>query len=238
MQAAGISHIGLVREKNEDKYIMDLQQKLFVICDGMGGHKGGKIASAMAAQVIERQYTSNDEQDRAAALNAAINAANQKIWQAGSDNPEYQEMGTTATAAVIAGERLIVAHVGDSSLFLLRDGQIRKITTDHTLARQMVIDGLLGEDEIRTCAYNHILTRAVGVQANIEIDNYTEVIQPGDQIILCSDGLTDMLADEEILEIMNENKAAADLDQLARALVDAALNKGGYDNTTIIVLGI
>ena len=132
MQAAGISHIGLVREKNEDKYIMDLQQKLFVICDGMGGHKGGKIASAMAAQVIERQYTSNDEQDRSVALNAAIIAANQKIWQVGSDNPEYQEMGTTATAAVIAGERLIVAHVGDSSLFLLRDGQIRKITTDHT----------------------------------------------------------------------------------------------------------
>ena len=238
MQAAGISHIGLVREKNEDKYIMDLQQKLFVICDGMGGHKGGKIASAMAAQVIERQYTSNDEQDRAAALNAAINAANQKIWQVGSDNPEYQEMGTTATAAVIAGERLIVAHVGDSSLFLLRDGQIRKITTDHTLARQMVMDGLLGEDEIRTCAYNHILTRAVGVQANIEIDNYTEIIQPGDQIILCSDGLTDMLAEEEMLEIMNENKAAADPEQLARALVDAALNKGGYDNITIIVLVI
>ncbi|NLF44500.1 MAG: Stp1/IreP family PP2C-type Ser/Thr phosphatase [Syntrophomonadaceae bacterium] len=238
MQAAGISHIGLVREKNEDKYIMDLQQKLFVICDGMGGHKGGKIASAMAAQVIERQYTSNDEQDRAAALNAAINAANQKIWQVGSDNPEYQEMGTTATAAVIAGERLIVAHVGDSSLFLLRDGQICKITTDHTLARQMVMDGLLDEDEVRTCSYNHILTRAVGVQENIEIDNYTEIIQPGDQIILCSDGLTDMLAEEEMLEIMNENKAAADPEQLARALVDAALNKGGYDNITIIVLVI
>lgn len=238
MQAAGISHIGLVREKNEDKYIMDLQQKLFVICDGMGGHKGGKIASAMAAQVIERQYTSNDEQDRAAALNAAINAANQKIWQVGSDNPEYQEMGTTATAAVIEDERLIVAHVGDSSLFLLRDGQICKITTDHTLARQMVMDGLLDEDEVRTCSYNHILTRAVGVQENIEIDNYTEIIQPGDQIILCSDGLTDMLAEEEMLEIMNENKAAADPEQLARALVDAALNKGGYDNITIIVLVI
>ncbi len=238
MQAAGISHIGLVREKNEDKYIMDLQQKLFVICDGMGGHKGGKIASAMAAQVIERQYTSNDEQDRSVALNAAIIAANQKIWQVGSDNPEYQEMGTTATAAVIAGERLIVAHVGDSSLFLLRDGQICKITTDHTLARQMVMDGLLDEDEVRTCSYNHILTRAVGVQENIEIDNYTEIIQPGDQIILCSDGLTDMLAEEEMLEIMNENKAAADPEQLARALVDAALNKGGYDNITIIVLVI
>ena len=207
MQAAGISHIGLVREKNEDKYIMDLQQKLFVICDGMGGHKGGKIASAMAAQVIERQYTSNDEQDRSVALNAAIIAANQKIWQVGSDNPEYQEMGTTATAAVIEDERLIVAHVGDSSLFLLRDGQICKITTDHTLARQMVMDGLLDEDEVRTCSYNHILTRAVGVQENIEIDNYTG-IQPGDQIILCSDGLTDMLAEEEMLEIMNENKAA------------------------------
>lgn len=238
MQAAGISHIGLVREKNEDKYIMDLQQKLFVICDGMGGHKGGKIASAMAAQVIERQYTSNDEQDRSVALNAAINAANQKIWQVGSDNPEYQEMGTTATAAVIEDERLIVAHVGDSSLFLLRDGQICKITTDHTLARQMVMDGLLDEDEVRTCSYNHILTRAVGVQENIEIDNYTEIIQPGDQIILCSDGLTDMLAEEEMLEIMNENKAAADPEQLARALVDAALNKGGYDNITIIVLVI
>lgn len=238
MQAAGISHIGLVREKNEDKYIMDLQQKLFVICDGMGGHKGGKIASAMAAQVIERQYTSNDEQDRSAALNAAIIAANQKIWQVGSDNPEYQEMGTTATAAVIEDERLIVAHVGDSSLFLLRDGQICKITTDHTLARQMVMDGLLDEDEVRTCSYNHILTRAVGVQENIEIDNYTEIIQPGDQIILCSDGLTDMLAEEEMLEIMNENKAAADPEQLARALVDAALNKGGYDNITIIVLVI
>ena len=238
MQAAGISHIGLVRERNEDKFIMDLQHKLFVICDGMGGHKGGKIASAMAAQVIERQFINTDEPDKVIALNAAICAANLKVWQVGSENAEYQEMGTTATAAVIEDESLIIAHVGDSCLFLLRGGQIRKVTTDHTLARQMVIDGLLTEDEVRTCSYNHILTRAVGVQESIEIDNYIEKIQPGDQIILCSDGLTDMLEDTEILEIMNKNKAAADPEPLAKALVDAALNKGGYDNTTVIVLGI
>jgi protein phosphatase len=123
-------------------------------------------------------------------------------------------------------------------LFLLRDDQIRKITTDHTLARQMVIDGLLTENEVRTCSYNHVLTRAVGVQKNIEIDNYTEIIQPGDHILLCSDGLTDMLEDDEILDIVSQNKAGADPEKIAGALVDAALNKGGYDNITVIVLCI
>lgn len=238
MQAAGISHIGLVRKKNEDKYIMDLQEKLFVICDGMGGHKGGKVASAMAARVIERQYINRNEQDKIAALNKAISAANLKIWRVGSKNAEFQEMGTTATAAVIEDEHLMIAHVGDSCLFLLRDDQIRKITTDHTLARQMVIDGLLTENEVRTCSYNHVLTRAVGVQKNIEIDNYTEIIQPGDHILLCSDGLTDMLEDDEILDIVSQNKAGADPEKIAGALVDAALNKGGYDNITVIVLCI
>lgn len=238
MQAAGISHIGLVRKKNEDKYIMDLQQQLFVICDGMGGHKGGKVASAIATQVIERHFITSDVTDKMAALNAAIKAANLKIWRVGSKKAEFHEMGTTATAAVIEDDRLLIAHVGDSSLFLLRDNQIAKITVDHTLAHQMVIDGLLKESEVRTCSYNHILTRAVGVQENVKIDNYTEIIQPGDHIIICSDGLTDMLEEDEISAITNENSAAADAEKIAETLVATALNKGGYDNITVIVLYI
>lgn len=238
MEAAGISHIGLVRKKNEDQYIISIEEKLFVVCDGMGGHKGGKVASAMAAQVIERHFISGDRQDKTAALNMAVSAANLKIWRAGLKNTKFQEMGTTVTAAVIEGERLLAAHVGDSSLFLLRGSQIKKVTAEHTLARQMVSDGLLKESELRTCSYNHILTRALGVKEDVEIDNYMEIIQPGDYIILCSDGLTDMLTEEEIAAIVNDNKNDADIETIARILVEAAIDKGGFDNITVIVLYI
>ena len=238
MDAAGISHIGLVRKKNEDKFILDSNHNLFVICDGMGGHKGGEIASSIAAQIIGNTFRLSYNQDKMAALNVAISEANLKIWQAGVEKPEFQEMGTTVTAAIINDNSLIIANVGDSSIFLLRENQIKKLTTDHTLARQMVVDGLLKETEVRSCSYNHVLTRALGVQQNVLIDNYIETILPQDYIILCSDGLSDMLEEAEMLSLINENKAGANAKAIAQKLVDAALHKGGHDNITVIVLCI
>jgi protein phosphatase len=238
MDAAGLSHIGLVRKKNEDNFILDREHNLFVICDGMGGHKGGDTASRIATEIIGSAFSRGDEQDKIAALNNAIIKANDSIWQAGLEEIEFHEMGTTVTAAFIENDSLTIANVGDSSLYLLRENQIKKITRDHTLAQQMVIDGLLKESEVRTCSYNHVLTRALGVQEEVHIDNFTIEIKPRDYIVLCSDGLSDMLEDIEILSIINHYRSDANAEQLAEKLVNAALDKGGYDNITVIVLCI
>jgi len=120
----------------------------------------------------------------------------------------------------------------------VRENLIKKLTVDHTLARQMVKDGLLKETEVRTCSYNHVLTRALGVQEEVTIDNFTDTLRPLDYIVLCSDGLSDMLEETEILSIINNCPAYANAEELAEKLVNAALGKGGYDNITVIVLGI
>ena len=144
-------------------------------------------------------------------------------------------MGTTITAAVIKGSQLIVANVGDSSVFLIRNDTIRKITRDHTLAEEMLANGLLEPGEMRSSSYNHILTRALGIDEEVEIDIFIEDIMPGDIILMCSDGLTDMLIPEEILNIIKGHDS--DLEMAGRQLLGEALQKGGFDNITIILLG-
>lgn len=241
MDAAGLSHTGLVRGNNEDKFILNREHNLFVICDGMGGHKGGDLASAIAAETINAFFAGDEcteYEDEMTALNTAIRNANHKIWQTGLIKTEYQEMGTTVAAAIIRKNSLLIANVGDSAIYLVRGNQMKKLTVDHTLARQMVKDGLLKEAEVRTCSYNHVLTRALGIQEEVIIDNFIEIIEPLDYIILCSDGLSDMLEETEILSIVNDCQAGANAEILAKNLINAALDKGGYDNITVIVLSI
>lgn len=235
MKVVGISDIGLVREKNEDAFLIDEDQGFFLVCDGMGGHRGGQVASHMAVQTIKQSMDGFSPANAKQRLIHAIEEANRAVLKAGLENENLFEMGTTITAAVIKGSQLIVANVGDSSVFLIRNDTIRKITRDHTLAEEMLANGILEPGEMRNSAYNHILTRALGIDEEVEIDIFIEDIMPGDIILMCSDGLTDMLIPEEILNIIKGHDS--DLEMAGRQLLCEALQKGGFDNITIILLG-
>mgnify|MGYP000191322031 CR=1 FL=1 len=234
MKVVGISNVGLVRRKNEDAFWIDENQGLFLVCDGMGGHRGGEVASRMAVQIISQSLKNLSSSDAQQRLIQAIEEANQAILKAGLENEHLFEMGTTVTAALVDGSQLLVANVGDSGVFLIRENSIRKITRDHTLAEEMLSHGILKPDEMRGNAYNHILTRALGVNDQVEIDIFNEEILPGDILLMCSDGLTDMLIPEEILEIILAH--SSDLDTAADHLMSKALQKGGFDNVTIVLL--
>lgn len=239
MDIAYISDIGLLRKRNEDHYLVMDKYGLFIVCDGMGGHKGGEIASTLAVENIEEYMLTLSAnslwEEPISILNAAICKANHLIWLQGQDNPEWHEMGTTITAAVINKKQLSVANVGDSSLYMFRNGKLKKITRDHTLAEKMVADGLLKNEDKKNSGYNHILTRALGAQEDVLIDNFEHRLYAGDLVLLCSDGLTDMLENNEIESILNQND---NLENSINTLLEAALKKGGYDNITIILLRI
>lgn len=235
MKVVGISDIGLVRKKNEDAFLIDEEQGFFLVCDGMGGHRGGQVASRMAVQTIGQSMDGFSSANSQMRLIHAIEKANQAILKAGLENENLFEMGTTVTAALVNGSQLIVANVGDSGVFLIRSRSICKITRDHTLAEEMLSNGMLNPDEMRDNAYNHILTRALGIDEQIEIDIFTEDILPDDIILMCSDGLTDMLTPEDILKIILAHDS--DLELAGRQLLSEALQKGGFDNITIVLLG-
>ena len=239
MDIACISDTGLLRENNEDHYLVMEDYSLFAVCDGMGGHKGGEIASRLAVNCIEEYMlnlvTDNPNDKPTSILNAAIYKANRLIWAQGQENPEWHEMGTTITAAILEKKQLAIANVGDSSLYIFRNGKLKKVTRDHTLAEKMVTNGLMKHDEKKSSGYNHILTRALGVGEEVVIDNFEIQLYGGDLVLLCSDGLTDMLEDYEIETILNQNN---NLEKHINTLLEAALKKGGYDNITIILLRV
>jgi serine/threonine protein phosphatase PrpC len=234
MISTGVSELGLIRKNNEDSFYIDDQRGLYIVCDGMGGHNGGEVASGMAVEIVSRdaQYTNAEEAVKS--LRSAIEKANHAIWSKGRTDPELYNMGTTITAAAVIENTLVVAHVGDSSLFLIRSDKIQKITRDHTLAESMVDDGILKPGEIRNNSYNHILTRAVGVEEKVEIDFFTCNLNEGDHILLCSDGLTDLLDSSDILEVVTSDN----INVVAQNLIQFALNRGGHDNITIILVVI
>jgi len=239
MDTAYISDIGLLRKNNEDHYLVMDEYGLFAVCDGMGGHKGGDVASKMAVDCLH-EYILNLAADSLtqnpiSVLNAAIQKANHLIWLQAQGNSELHEMGTTITAAAIKKKQLAVANVGDSSQYVFRNGSLKKITRDHTLAEKMVADGLLKNEDKKNSGYNHILTRALGAQEDVLIDNFEHRLYAGDLVLLCSDGLTDMLENNEIESILNQND---NLENSINTLLEAALKKGGYDNITIILLRI
>lgn len=235
MQVVGISNIGLHRKKNEDSFLIDKEKNLFVVCDGMGGHKGGDTASQLAITILNQNIDISDSSNIEAVLLKAVEAANLAIIKKGSQHEHLHEMGTTLTAAIISDSILTVAHVGDSGLFLLRNNTIRKITHDHTLAQKLLNDGLINADEVKCNAYNHVLTRALGINDKLHVDILTQELFPQDLIIICSDGLTDLLTNEEILKLAMENE---DLENLTQELMNKALAKGGYDNITFILIRV
>jgi PPM family protein phosphatase len=246
----GTSDRGLSRSKNEDCYLCNPEQKLFLVADGIGGHSGGEIASQMAISNIEEfviRSRSEDltwpipyrkelslEQNR---LLAAATVANQKIRGLASQNPSIEGMGTTLVGITIEGNLLAVINIGDSRLYSIRDNHIEQITKDHTVAGVMERMGLLTKEEASYNPQKHILTSALGIEpfANIKVDIFPTEIRAKDLFLLCSDGLYDMLDDAEILEAIRPVRAES-LKKAGISLIERANLAGGKDNSTVILL--
>lgn len=231
---------GCVRPENEDKYILleagDKRQKAFkgnlmLICDGMGGARGGKVASSLAVEEIANTYYRHSSQNIPLALVESIKAANAKIYQHGKAHEHLEGMGTTVVAVVIKDEKAYIAHVGDSRCYHLRNHKIKLMTEDHTVVQRMVNEGMISEAEARQHPDSHILNRCVGVHPEMEVDLLMNPIamRPGDVLLLTSDGLHGMVFEDEILQIVMSNPAQNAADKL----IELARERGGPDNITV-----
>ena len=224
------SDVGLVREHNEDSFL--LRTPLFAVCDGMGGHAAGEVASSIAVKVIgeEAPNTADD-----VLLGAAIEAANQAVIKAPQKGIGKPGMGSTASAIFIEGNQMAVAHVGDSRIYLLHHGTLVRITHDHSYVEELVDSGQITADEARNHPSRSVVTRALGSDPEMYADHFTLEVSDGDRIILCSDGLSSMILDDEIESIAVSNITPQNA---ADSLVSAALTAGGADNITVIVVDI
>jgi protein phosphatase len=224
--------VGRVRERNEDGFIN--REPLFAVADGMGGHRGGGVASQVALEVLSRMEGDSMAGDGAAeGLADMLIQANDAVLERASEEPRLTGMGTTLTAVLVQPGKIHVAHVGDSRAYLLRDGSLRQLTEDHSLVQRMVNEGKLTPEEAEVHPHRSVLTRALGVEAGLEVDSETVEVRPGDRILLCSDGLTTMIPEEAIQRIVAEQD---DPQRAAEALVAAANAAGGADNITALLL--
>jgi len=229
----GTSDVGRVREGNEDAFLV--ADSVVAVADGMGGHVAGEVASATALEPL-RELDGRVFPDSTAALTAlrdAVVTANQEVSRRAEDEPSYRGMGTTLTAALLEGRRLHVAHVGDSRAYLLRDGSLSQLTDDHTLVQHLIDEGQLTHEEAANHPQRSVVTRAIGVSPEIDVDAMTLELQPEDQILLCSDGLTGVVSDEDITDVLEQ---VDDIDTALDQLVDMANEAGGPDNITAVLI--
>jgi len=224
--AAAATDIGLVREGNEDSYLTE--EPLFAVADGMGGHRGGEVASQLAVETLEKLFKQG-----AGDLPDQVQEANRVVFERSVVDEKVAGMGTTLTAALVEGDRVRVAHVGDSRAYLLRDGNLRLLTEDHTLVHRMVTEGEISQEEAETHPQRSVLTRALGVETVVDVDDDTVQVRPGDRLLLCTDGLTSMVSVQAIEEVL---RAVPDPQEAAQRLVRIANEGGGADNTTVVVL--
>ena len=221
--------IGRARERNEDSMLV--KEPLFAVADGMGGHRGGDVASAMTREALEDLDL--PPEGSLAALVEKIKAANRAVLDRGAAEGALRGMGTTLTAVLTDGDRAHVAHVGDSRAYLHRDGVLQRLTEDHTLVQRMVREGKITADQAERHPQRSVLTRALGVEEDLPVDELTLDMHPGDRILICSDGLTGMLDEERIGEIL---ESEPDPQGACDRLVEEANGAGGEDNITVIVI--
>jgi serine/threonine protein phosphatase PrpC len=229
--AAGKSDIGKVRENNEDMYL--ISPPLYAVADGMGGHLGGEIASQKAISHIVKMKDSCGDISKDFMIES-INQANKEIWEKGQTR-NLMGMGTTLTMALIKPPRCTIAHVGDSRCYLLKKDHLLQLTVDHSVVGELMRTGSLSENEAMTHPHRNILTRALGTDMSLSVDVYEYNVDPGDRLLLCTDGLYSMVQEKEIKEILLKNKRAASAVNL---LIKKANEQGGADNITAIVVDI
>ncbi len=224
------TEVGHVREHNEDSLVVT--PPLFAVADGMGGHEAGEVASEIAINALAELAPASPDGD---ALARAVVAANLEVIKAPGKGIGREGMGTTLTAAVLEGERLVIAQVGDSRAYLLHQGRLQQLTRDHSLMADMIEAGQLTEAEARVHPNRSVITRAIGSDPHMQPDIYELNVETGDRILLCSDGITTMIEDPQIARIMGSSETAQ---ECADNLVAAALDAGGYDNATAVVMDV
>ncbi len=239
---AGRSDVGKVRQGNEDALFTDQEAGVFIVADGMGGHVAGEVASQIVTETVgpgvskarSEGLEGTELQTRMLEL---IKEANRAILERADNEPEKRGMGTTLTMlALVPGSGYVFDQVGDSRGYLLREGMLRQVTRDHTVVQQQVDRGALTPEQAREHPLSHILTRALGTEEDVEADTYDDEVHSGDLFLLCSDGLSGMLSDDRIYEILSA--PTDDLQSIADALIDAANDGGGLDNVTAVVVKV
>jgi serine/threonine protein phosphatase PrpC len=235
LRAAARSDVGRRRPANEDTYALAPELGLFLVADGMGGHRAGHVASGLAARAAVATLRAQQEGKRGAAdrLRACVAAANAEILSRSRAKPELAGMGTTIVALLADGDQVALAHVGDSRAYLIRDGAIRRLTEDHTVVGELVRRGEISEWVAGRHPQRHVLLRALGVIRTVDPDLLELAPVDGDLFLLCSDGLTGHVEDEEIAELV---AGTPDLDAACGRLVDLANGRGGDDNITVVLL--
>jgi protein phosphatase len=246
--AAVRSDVGRKRRGNEDSFCIAPELGLFIVADGMGGHAAGEVASRLAVDTIREcmaKYLSGADaavlgkpvaacSREANFLLSSIRLANRIIYEAARGRREYAGMGTTVASVLAVNDRVALAHVGDSRIYRIRGGEIVQCSRDHSVVQQQVDRGLISAREAQASQYKHLITRALGLNESVEVDLAEEAVRPGDLWLLCSDGLSDLLEDEEMLRIACEH--AAHLERACQALVDRANYRGGDDNITALLI--
>ncbi len=243
--ASIVTDVGCVREANEDsgRHIkpsdVAVQQNrgaLTIVADGMGGHASGEVASQMAIELISEYYYADQESPTADALHNAIQLANAEIFATSESDEKYFGMGTTLIVLVLLNDRAIAAHVGDSRLYRLRSNVLELLTMDHSQVMEMVKEGIISLEEARNHDDKNVILRAIGTQKKVEIE-FTEAfkIEPNDEFLLCSDGLSDMLEDEEIRQVWTR---AENIHAASEGLINRAKENGGHDNVTVAIVKV
>ncbi len=248
IESVALSDKGLKRRDNQDRYLADETGKLFLLADGMGGHKAGQVASQMTLEAVEefvglatgdRQFTwpfgyDSQASFRENVLLTSLRLANLRVCQAAQQQEKWAGMGSTLVMLwLIKDGQASYAHVGDSRLYLFRKGKLRQLTRDHSVVEEQLRAGLISSEQARAHNLRHVLTQAIGVHQPLQLEAGEVALESGDLLLLCSDGLTDPLEDKAIAEIL---KGTSDLAAVSRKLVDAANRAGGDDNVTVILV--
>lgn len=247
IKASGITDVGLKRESNEDAFSIDEDLRLYVVADGMGGHQAGEVASSIAVEVINSAFkrwltTSAPEEElfglpdeslslEGNYLTSSIRLANRVIHELATMGDKRQGMGTTVAALLIMPSKVISANVGDSRIYLIREGAIERLSKDHTIVAEQLEMGIMTPEEANTSSLKHILTRNLGSAEDVLPEVFELEPANSDRFVLCTDGLTDLVTDEEILDLTLK---AEDPESLCRNFVDLALKRGAHDNTTVV----
>ncbi|HUV10880.1 MAG TPA: Stp1/IreP family PP2C-type Ser/Thr phosphatase [Acidimicrobiia bacterium] len=229
IRVGAATDVGRVRDHNEDAYLVAEDLGLIAVADGMGGHRGGEVASTTALEALRIAFLAG------AAIQDAVSAANEAVHDQSVADPNLRGMGTTITAGALTEGSLLLGHVGDSRAYLLREGRLQRVTTDHSLVEELIRAGELTEAEAEHDPRRSMITRALGLDSGVEIDLEEIVLADGDRVLLCSDGLTNMVSENDLVRHLVET---SDPQDVARGLVDSANAAGGVDNITAVVIDV
>ncbi len=239
MYGFGASHVGKVRLKNEDSIFVSNEavgrlDNLYIVADGMGGHKAGQVASATAIESFVSSVKKGEDEEALDIMIGGVSSANNAVFTMSREHEEYSNMGTTMVACTVKGSVLYAAHVGDSRLYRISGGKITQVTNDHSYVAEMVRAGKMTEEEALVHPQRSCITRAVGTDSSVRVDGLIVNVKEKDIFLVCSDGLSNMLGKDEILEICLESGKT--LEERVHRLIDCANEKGGPDNISAVLI--